>query len=80
MKRKVKVLSTKLNREKKKKINKNIKLNCALECVKQYLPPKTHSFISSQIKMSRKKSKHGYRWEVEDKMLALSILAKGQRE
>ena len=44
-----------------------------MECVKQYLPPKTHSFISSQIKMSRKVSKHGYRWKVEDKMLVLSI-------
>ena len=56
MKRKIKVLSTKLNREKKKKINKNIKLNCALECVKQYLPPKMindssghHAFLRESL-------------------------------
>ena len=44
-----------------------------MECIKHYVSPKTHSFISSQVKMSQKASKHGYRWKVEDKMLALSI-------
>ena len=44
-----------------------------MECIKHYVSPKTHSFISSQVKMSQKASKYGYRWKVEDKMLALSI-------
>ena len=73
MKKKIKVLSSKLHREKKKKKNNNIDLKNAMECIKHYISPKTHSFISSQVKMSQKALKHGYRWKVEDKMLALSI-------
>ena len=79
VKRKIKVLHIKLCREKKKRINKNIQMKHSLECLKQYLPLKTYSFISSQIKISRKKSKHGYRWKVEDKMLALLIFFHSQQ-
>ena len=62
MKKRIKVLSSKLHREKKKKKNNNIDLKNAMERIKHYVSPKTHSFISSQVKMSQKASKHGYRW------------------
>ena len=74
MKKKIKVLQTQLQREKKKKVNKNsFELKYAMLCLKQYLPEETMSFIESQVTMSQRKSKKAYRWKVTDKMLALSI-------
>ena len=62
-----------LHRE-KKKIKKTVQIRNALACLKQYLPVHTVSFIESQVKMS-KRSKSGYRWKTEDKMLALNLFS-----
>ena len=43
-----------------------------------YLPDNTISFIETQIRMS-KRSKHGKRWSISDKMLALSIFTTAEK-
>ena len=50
----------------------DFKLESAMSCIKEYLPPQIMSFVDSQVKMSQR-TKQGYRWEMKDKMLAMSV-------
>ena len=78
LRREVARLRTKVSRLKKKKTpstkvgRKEARINNIVMQLKEYLPSETVSFIETQIRMSQR-SKHGKRWTIKDKTLALSI-------
>ena len=47
--------------------------------IDRLLPAKTAKFVKSQIKLNLKKSKHAYRWGLDDKLFALSIFYHSRR-
>ena len=54
-------------------MKKSSELKKALSCLKGYLPSDSFAFIESQVVKAEKKSKHSYRWNTKEKVLASSI-------
>ena len=81
LKRKIKLLNSKIYRlknKKEKELNRKAKLDVLTNQLRDYLPESTVSFISTQLKVS---GKHGsqLRWPLKDKMLCLSIFYQSRK-
>ena len=60
-------------KENQKCIEKFLRTQKALSCLKGYLPSDSFAFIESQVVKAQKKSKHSNQWNTKGEVLALSI-------
>ena len=72
----VKALQSKLRRIEKKKTDQKPQkdeLKDIFTKLDNYLPPNTANFIKSQLRITNKRNSKGYRWNLKDKMFAMSV-------